>query len=68
MIVQSNVGEVTVYDNLNRGKISNLSESSTDSRCRIFPDRADIRDTDVLKRVIEGVDGVIHLEDICLQY
>ena len=67
-LLRTNVGEVTVYDNLTRGKISNLSESSTDSRCRIFPDRADIRDTDVLKRVIEGVDGVIHLEDICLQH
>lgn len=60
-LLRTNVGEVTVYDNLTRGKISNLSESLTDSRCRIFPDGGDIRDTDVLKRATEGVDGVIHL-------
>jgi UDP-glucose 4-epimerase len=67
-LLRTNVGEVTVYDNLTRGKIFNLSESLTDSRCRIFPEGADIRDTDVLKRAIKGVDRVIHLEDICLQY
>lgn len=60
-LLRTNVGEVTVYDNLTRGKISNLSESLTDSRCRIFPDGGDIRDTDVLERATEGVDGVIHL-------
>lgn len=60
-LLRTNVGEVTVYDNLTRGKISNLSESLTDSRCRIFPDGGDIRDTDVLKHATEGVDGVIHL-------
>ena len=67
-LLRTNVGEVTVYDNLTRGKISNLSESLTDSRCRVFPEGADIRDTDVLKRAIKCVDRVIHLEDICLQY
>ena len=67
-LLRTNVGEVTVYDNLTRGKISDLSESLTDSRCRIFPDGGDIRDTDVLKRATEGVDGVIYPEDICLQY
>lgn len=60
-LLRTNVGEVIVYDNLTRGKISNLSESLTDSRCRIFPDGGDIRDTDVLKRATEGVNGVIHL-------
>ena len=48
-LLRTNVGEVTVYDNLTRGKISNLSESLTDSRCRIFPVGGDIRDTDVIK-------------------
>jgi len=60
-LLQNDVGQVVVYDNLTRGKISNLKESLDDSRCQIFPDGGDIRDTDVLKRAMEGIDGVVHL-------
>jgi len=60
-LLQTDVGQVVVYDNLTRGKISNLKESLEDSCCQIFPDGGDIRDTDVLKQAMEGIDGVAHL-------
>jgi len=60
-LLRSDLKQVVVYDNLTRGKISNLKESLDDSRCQIFPDGGDIRDTDVLKRAMEGIDGVVHL-------
>lgn len=60
-LLSTDVREVIVYDNLTRGKLSNLKESLTDPRCRIFPDGGDIRDIDVLNRAMNGVDGVIHL-------
>lgn len=60
-LLRTDVGEVLVYDNLTRGKLTNLGDSLTDPRCRIFPDGGDIRDTDVLGRAMQGVDGVVHL-------
>lgn len=60
-LLNTDAGEIVVYDNLTRGKISNIQESLSDPRCRVFADGGDIRDIDVLKRAMEGVDGVIHL-------
>lgn len=60
-LLNTDAREIVVYDNLTRGKISNLKESLSDPRCRVFADGGDIRDIDVLKRAMEGVDGVIHL-------
>lgn len=60
-LLNTDAREIVVYDNLTRGKISNLQESLSDPRCRVFADGGDIRDIDVLKRAMEGVDGVIHL-------
>jgi UDP-glucose 4-epimerase len=65
-LLSTDVREVIVYDNLTRGKLSNLKESLTDSRCRIFPDGGDIRDIDVLNQAMNGVDGVIHLSAMWL--
>jgi len=53
--------DVIVYDNFTRGKVSNLTVSLNDPRCRIFPYGGDIRETDVLDRAMEGVDFVFHL-------
>jgi len=41
-LLRSDLKQVVVYDNLTRGKISNLKESLDDSRCQIFPDGGDI--------------------------
>lgn len=60
-LLRTDVGQVTIYDNLTRGKVANLSESLADPRCRVFPDGGDVRDTDVLRRAMDGIDGVVHL-------
>jgi UDP-glucose 4-epimerase len=60
-LLKTDVGEVVVYDNFARGKREYLSPYMTDSRCRLFLDGADIRDTDVLDSAMAGCDYVIHL-------
>lgn len=60
-LLASGAGEVVVYDNLTRGKTSNLSNALRDPRCTVFPDGGDIREVDVLDRALQGADGVVHL-------
>lgn len=60
-LLSTSVGRVTIYDNLTRGKVSNLGSSMDDERCIFFPDGGDIRDTDVLDAALKDADGVIHL-------
>lgn len=60
-LLSTDVGKVTIYDNLTRGKVSNLEGSLDDQRCTFFPDGGDLRDVDVLNAALKGADGVIHL-------
>ncbi len=60
-LLKTDVGEVVIYDNFARGKLSNVAESLEDPRCRMYPNGGDIRDTDLLNDAMHGVDGVIHL-------
>lgn len=60
-LLSTEVGKVTIYDNLTRGKVSNLEGALEDSRCDFFPDGGDIRDVDVLNAALKEADGVIHL-------
>lgn len=60
-LLKTDVGSVVIYDNLTRGKISNLGSAVADPRCSFFPDGGDVRDVDVLDAAMKGADGVIHL-------
>jgi UDP-glucose 4-epimerase len=60
-LLKADVSQVVIYDNLTRGKTSNVAESLKDPRCMIFPDGGDIRDTDVLDAAVSQVDAVVHL-------
>jgi len=60
-LLKEEVSEVIIYDNLTRGKISNLGSSLEDSRCYVFPDGGDIREIDVLNRAVSKSDAVVHL-------
>jgi UDP-glucose 4-epimerase len=60
-LLKENVGEVIIYDNFARGKISNIEESLKDKRCYIYSFGGDIRDIDILNNAMKDVDYVIHL-------
>lgn len=55
------VAQVEVYDNFARGKLSYLQEQLKDSRCKIYPNGGDIRDTDILNDAMKGKDYVVCL-------
>jgi UDP-glucose 4-epimerase len=65
-LLKEEVSEVIIYDNLTRGKISNLSDSLLDPRCSFFRDGGDIRELDVLNKAMATSDGVIHLSAMWL--
>jgi dTDP-glucose 4,6-dehydratase len=60
-LLKTDVGQVLVYDNLTRGKESNIAGSLEDSRCSLYMNGGDIRDIDLLNDAMQGMDGVIHL-------
>jgi len=60
-LLKEDVKTVTIFDNLARGRISNIRESLDDSRCQVFADGGDIRELDVLNRAVSEADAVVHL-------
>lgn len=60
-LLKENVSEVVIFDNLARGKLSNIGHQILDPRCSVFSAGGDIREVDVLNKAMEGVDGVFHL-------
>lgn len=60
-LLKTDVGQVVVYDNFARGKRSYLAPYLKDARCSLFLDGADVRETDLLDKAMEGCDYVIHL-------
>jgi UDP-glucose 4-epimerase len=60
-LLKHDVAEVTVYDNLARGKMEYLSASLKDDRCKFFPVGGDIREIDILNDAVAGKDFVFCL-------
>jgi len=60
-LLKEDVNKVTIFDNLARGRISNIRESLGNSRCQVFADGGDIREVDVLNRAVSEADAVVHL-------
>lgn len=60
-LLKADVARVVIYDNFTRGKESHLAGALEDSRCEVFRDGGDIRDTDVLNAAISEAQGVVHL-------
>jgi UDP-glucose 4-epimerase len=65
-LLRTDVGEVIVYDNFSRGSRDNLADALQDPRCAIFPHGGDVLHVDILKRAMEGIDGVFHLAALWL--
>jgi UDP-glucose 4-epimerase len=51
--------KIVILDNLIRGTLANVEEALKDSRVTLV--RGDIRDIDMVSKVMEGMDAVIHM-------
>jgi len=60
-LLRSGVGEVLIYDNFARGKLTNVEPYLSDPRCRVYPNGGDIRDPDLLDDAFRGMDYAVHL-------
>jgi UDP-glucose 4-epimerase len=60
-LLKTKVKKVVIFDNLARGKTSNIEDSLMDPRCELYSNGGDIRDVDILNDAMRGRDGVIHL-------
>jgi UDP-glucose 4-epimerase len=60
-LLKTDVREVVVYDNFFRGSRENLRDALKDARVHIAPHGGDILQRDIMKRAMEGIDGVFHL-------
>lgn len=67
-LLKEGAGEVVIYDNLARGKLSNIEQQLKDPRCTMYPHGGDIREVDLLNDAMKGMDGVIHLVAMWLLY
>jgi UDP-glucose 4-epimerase len=60
-LLNTNVGEVVIYDNFARGKMTNIANSLEDERCTVYPLGGDLRELDILDAAMQDVDYVFHL-------
>jgi UDP-glucose 4-epimerase len=65
-LLETDVGEIVVYDNFFRGSMDNLREALKDPRVSISSHGGDILHRDILDRAMEGVDGVFLLAAVWL--
>lgn len=65
-LVQTDVGEIVIYDNFQRGSRENLAEALRDPRVKIFDIGGDIIQSDILSKAFEGAHGVFHFAALWL--
>ena len=66
LLLREDVGEIVIYDNFVRGSYSNLESALKDPRVSVFEAGGDILQTDILKKALEGADGVFHFAALWL--
>lgn len=65
-LLREDVGEVIVYDNFVRGRVTNLEAALGDPRCSIYNIGGDILQSDILASAFDGADGVFHFAALWL--
>lgn len=65
-LLREDVGEVIVFDNFVRGRVSNLEGALADPRCRIYDIGGDILQSDILASAFDSADGVFHFAALWL--
>lgn len=60
-LLKEPIAKVIIFDNFTRGKMLNIEDCLRDSRCEIFPFGGDVREIDILDKVIAGADYVFHM-------
>lgn len=65
-LVKTDVKEIVIFDNFTRGSLDNLKAALADPRVSVFPDGGDIQHFDILKKAMEGMDGVFLLSAVWL--
>lgn len=65
-LLQTDVGEVVIYDNFVRGTRENLEEALADPRVSVFAAGGDICQADILADALKGADGVFHFAALWL--
>jgi UDP-glucose 4-epimerase len=60
-LLKHDIAEVIIYDNLARGKLTNLDQQLQDPRCKMYENGGDLREVDLLNDAMQGIDGVVHL-------
>ena len=65
-LLETDVGEIVVFDNFARGSKKNIENAMKDTRVSLFEAGGDILQRDVLMDVLDGVDGVFHFAALWL--
>lgn len=65
-LIETDVGEIVIYDNFVRGRHENIEAALEDPRVSIFKAGGDILQSDILTDAFDGADGVFHLAALWL--
>ena len=65
-LLKENVKEIVIYDNFVRGNITNLENSLSDKRVKIYEAGGDILQNDILNSALKNSDGVFHFAALWL--
>ena len=66
LLINEDVREIIIYDNFERGTISNISNAIKDPRVKIFEAGGDILKLDILDKALKEADVVLHFAALWL--